>query len=261
LFAREPHHHHPFAVGTHEVPAEGAEQLVTMAPAQLAELGLCDETEVAHGRQRHVLQRQLDMLALPGAAAVPFGRQQAGGDELPRGQVPGRQHMVDRLGAVRCAGDVGDADAHVGGVVHRRAAMAVPLQRELDQVGPSVAQLVVVEPAARRKVGDEQSGILAGCGDQSHREFPAFRPGDVQHHRALALVQAAPEQAGAIFRHGPAPVVEPAAGLVDPDHVGAHLGQCHAAEGRRDEGRCLHDAHAAQDAGDICSHGVRPPSM
>ena len=100
LLQREPHHHHALAVGADEVAPEGAEELVAVALARLAELRLRDEAEVAHHGQRHVLQRELHVLAFAGAAAMPLGREQARGHHLSGHEVPRGQHVVHRLGRV-----------------------------------------------------------------------------------------------------------------------------------------------------------------
>ena len=101
-------------------------------------------------------------------------RQQAGGHHLAGDQVPGRQHMVHRLRRIVRAGDEGQADARIDGVVHRRPAMPVALQGELDQIGAALAQGLVFEPATRRKVGEEKPRILARRGDDRHRQLAPF---------------------------------------------------------------------------------------
>ena len=247
LLAGEAHQHHPHAVGAGKVTAKGTEQLVAMARAGLAQLGLANEAQVLHHRQPDIGQRQLHMLALATALPVPLGRQQAHGHHLPGHQVPGRQHMVHRLGHGLGSGELRHTDHRVDGVVHRRAAMAVALQGDLDQVLALGLQGLMVQPAARRKIGDEHAGIGPGRGDERLRDLATLFLRQVQHHRALGLVQATPEQAHALVRHRPAPVVEPAARRVDADHVGPHLRQGHATQRCRHEGRRLHHAHARQN--------------
>lgn len=238
------------AVRRAEVAAEGAKQLVAVALPLVAELGFGDQAQVAHRREGHVFQRQLHMLALPGLEAVAFGREQTHGRHLAGDEVPGRQHVVHgfvRGRAALVAGDVGDADARVDGVVHRRTAVPVALHGELDQVFAPRLELVVVEPAARRKVGEQDARVLARRGDERHRELAALGPAQVDGHRTLGLVEAAPEQAHVVPGHGPALVIQPAAQGVEADHVGAHLRQRHAAQRRGDEGGGLNDPHAGED--------------
>ena len=227
-----------------------------MALAPLARLRFGDEAEVAHHRQRHVLERQPDVLPGAVAAPVPLGREQAGGRHLPGDEVPGRQHVVDHVFGVAGSGDVRDARAGIDRVVDGRAAEPVALDRELDQVRPARAQRLVGEPAARREVGQEQAGVGARGADDRHRELASLGARQVERDRALRLVQAAPEQADAVVGHRPAPLVEAAAERVDPDHVGAELRERHAAERRGDEGRRLDDAHAGEDR--IAHRGAAP---
>ena len=81
LAAGQRHDHDPPAVGGREVLAEGAEERVAVfRPVDPVDRDLAQDAEIAQHRQRHVLERDLDQLALAGAG---------GGGARPRaGQSP-----------------------------------------------------------------------------------------------------------------------------------------------------------------------------
>ena len=146
-------------------------------------------------------------------------------------------------------GDERQAGLRVDRVVDLRAAVAPADEVDHDQIVAAALQRLVVEPAARREVGDEQPGVLARRADQPGDQLLALRLAEVDGDRALALVQPGPEQAVvAVQRHRPAGIVEAAADRIEADDVGAHLRQRHAAERHGDEGRALDDPHAGENA-------------
>ena len=75
------------------------------------------------------------------------------------------------------------------------------------------------------------------------------REGQIGGHRPLPPIEAVPVKADPVGGERPAPVVEPAADPVEPDHVGAQLGQGHATRRGGHEGRALDDREACQRAG------------
>ena len=205
----------------------------------MVDLRLADVPQVADHRHRHVGQGQLDELALAGAPPVPLGgedrhRRHHSGDRVPR-----RQHVVDRvdrLVAVRRPGGEGDADGAVDGVVHRRGSVRVAEQVHHDQVGATLFQRFVAEPAGRREVGEEDSRAVAGLRDQRGDQLLAFRLAGVDGERALTLVQSDPVEAAALGGERPAPRVQPAFQWIETDDVGTLLRQRHSAKRSRDEG-------------------------
>ena len=114
-----------------------------------------------------------------------------------------------------------------------------------------LAQGLVGEPAAGREVGQQDPRVVAGLGDQRGQQLPPAVGAQVDLDRALALVEARPEQADAIVGHRPAVAVQASTDLVEADHVGAELGQGHAAERGGDVRRSLDHAQAVQDSGHL----------
>jgi hypothetical protein len=102
--------------------------------------------------------------------------------------------------------------------------MAVALQRDLDQVGAPSFKCFVVQPAARRQVGDEEARVLARRARDGHRDLTALRRRQVQRHGSLGAVEAAPDEARVIVGHRPAVIVQAALQRIDADHVRAELG-------------------------------------
>jgi hypothetical protein len=116
------------------------------------------------------------------------------------------------------------------------------------EVGPAGGQAVVVQPARRREVRQEQTGVVTGSGDEIDQQLPSPRRAQVDGHRPLPLVHPGPEQALPVGRHRPPAGVEPAADRIEADHVGAELGQRHPAEWGSYECRTFDDPHATEDA-------------
>ncbi len=187
------------------------------------------------------------MTSLAGAAAVPLGGQQPHRERQAGGDVPGGQHVVDRPGAV--AGDRREAGGGVDGVVDGGAAVGVPGQAEHDQVVAARAQPLVGQPAGGREVGQEQAGVRARCGNQRGDQLAALGAAQVDGDRPLALVHAPPEQAGAVRGDRPPVVIDPAAHVVETDHVRPELGQSHPAQRGRDKGGPLDDPEPLQHSG------------
>ena len=126
--------------------------------------------------------------------------------------------------------------------------MPVALHSELNEVFALFLEFVVVQPAARGKVGQQDACVFPGRGNERHGNLAAFGLAEVQRHRTLGLVQATPKKAGVVSSDGPAAVIKTAAQGVDADHVGAHLRQRHAAQRGRYECRSLHHAHTRQNS-------------
>ena len=84
LVEADRHDHDAAAVLGGEVAAEGAVHVVAERRAVLVgELGLREEAEVGHHRERDVGERERDELTLAGRAAVPFGREEPDGRLRP----------------------------------------------------------------------------------------------------------------------------------------------------------------------------------
>ena len=171
------------------------------------------------------MQCDLHELTLSGGAPMPLGGEQRNHREVARDGVPGRQQVVDRPRVLDGAGDRGKPDRRIHRVVHLRSAVAPPHEVHHDQVVAIPLQVLVVEPAPSREVGDEHPAVLARGADQRTEDLLAARRADVDGDRTLALVQARPEQARAVACDRPTRVVEPAADRVEANHVGAELGE------------------------------------
>ena len=142
---RDDHERHPVAAG--EVLAVLAVDRVADPLARGAvHHHLGEEAEVARRRQRDVLQRNADPLALPGGVAVP----QRGDDGQRRvdaaRDVPRGQHVIDRCGELGGPGHHRKPEPGVDGVVHARAAVGAAGHLDVDQVGPQPRQRVVRMP-------------------------------------------------------------------------------------------------------------------
>ena len=212
-------------------PVAAGEVLAVLAVDRVADPFACgavhhhlgEEAEVACRRQRHVLQRNADPLALPGGVAVP----QRGDDGQRRVDaacdVPRRQHVVDRGGELGRTGHHRKAEAGVDGVVHPRAAVGAPGHLDVDQVGPQPRQVVIRMPFAPCHIRDQHTAV----GDQALHEVLAFGRPQVGRHGPLALVQPRPVDARPVVGDRPAVVVGRAADRVHPHHLGTELTQRH----------------------------------
>ena len=137
-------------------------------------------------------------------------------------------------------GGVGEPGRRVDRVVDRRPAVGVAEDVDVDRGRSRRARRrssLSQPPAGKFDRNTPRSG--PGCGDQRGDELLALRAAHVDGDRPLALVHPGPEQAVAVGRLGPAVEVDAAADVVEADHVGAELGQRHAAERRGDERRSL----------------------
>src|SRR6185437_14492179 len=104
----------------------------------LAELRLGQEAEVAGGGQGDVRERDRQRAALAGAGAPALGPEQTDRRVEPAGDVPGRQHVVDRVGVPGRAGQQREAEPGVDRVVDGGAAVRVALDLQVDQVRPAL---------------------------------------------------------------------------------------------------------------------------
>ncbi len=217
---------------------------------------LGEEAEVARRRQRHVLQRNADPLALPGGVAVP----QRGDDGQRRVDaacdVPRRQHMVDRRRELGRTGHHRKPEPGVDGVVHPGAAVGATGHLDVDQVGPQPRQVVIRMPFAPCHIRDQHAAV----GNQSPHEVLALRRTEVGRHGPLALVQPGPVDARPVVGDRPAVVVGRAADRVDPHHLGAELTQRHPRKRDGDEAGDLDDPNPGQRSGrvgNVCAPRVR----
>ena len=249
LPAGDRHDHQPPAVGGRKVAAEGAVEVVAVAAAigsghqnlrQLAEMPERGGGEIA--------ERQADLAARTAVAPRPFGGEQAEGAVGAGQKVPGRQHAVDRLCAQRLRpGHHGNAGGGVDGVVDRRRAVAPAHDAQRDQIGAQRRQRGMAEKTLFRKIGHEQSGIVARRRRQPLRKLAALGPRQVDHHRLLALVQPLPVEARSIRRLRPAMPIRAAADRIDPDHLGTHLRQMQPARRSGNERRRLDHPQALEN--------------
>ena len=242
--------HHMALVARDEVVAERAVQVVAIAARRVdgAELGLRDTAEVARHGERDVRQRDLHELPLAGTGAMAVGGQQSDRRQLAHGDVPCRQHRVQRLGEVPRPRRPREAGGRVDGVVDLAGAVAVALEVDHDEVLAARAQRFVAQPAAGGEVGEED----ARGRDHGRDELAALIGAQVDAQRPFALVETGPEQRLAVGRQRPARVVQAAAEIVEADDVGAELRERHPAQRRGDERRALHHRQPVEDPG----HGI-----
>ncbi len=188
---------------------------------------------------------------------MALGGEQSRGGERPGDRVPGGKQVVERHRHVARAGRPGKARGRVDGVVHCGAAVVVAHDVHHHEVAPYLRELVVPEPATRGKVGQEEARLGTGRADEPSQQLLAARGAQVHLNRALALVEAGPEEAHAFLGDRPAGHIETAADRVEADHVGAELGERHPAEGRGHEGRALDHSHPVEDAAWL-AHAISP---
>ena len=65
---------------------------------------------------------------------MPLRGEQSGCGELAGDQIPGREHMIDGIGAVDGSGQERQPDGRVHGVVDRSTSLAVALDGQLDEI-------------------------------------------------------------------------------------------------------------------------------
>ena len=163
---------------------------------------------------------------------MAFGCQQADRGQRAQRDVPGRQNAIKRLGQIARSGCPREAGGGIDGVVDLAGSIRISGECDHDEVGAPFGQGLVSKPSAGGKIGQEQSALLTSGSYQRSRKFAAGAGAEVQLNRALALVQSRPKQTLAAGGERPSMVVEAAATLVEADHIGAKLGECHAAEWR-----------------------------
>jgi hypothetical protein len=237
-------HDAPAVAGLEVVPERAVEVVAVLALVGRSQLCLRDPAEVPGDRERHVGQREPHDLSLAGARPMAVGGEQPGRGEAAHHEVPRGQHAVERHGEVPRPGRPREAGGGVDRVVDLARPVRVAGQRDHHEVVTVFPQRVVGEPAAGREVREEGARVRDERGDELAPALGAQIDGE----RALALVEAGPEQALAVGRERPALVVETAADLVEADDLGAHLGQRHAAQRRGDERRALDDLQPVEDA-------------
>ena len=226
--------------------SEGAVEVVAVtAHVATAQFGLGDATEMADHREGDVRQRKPYQVALAGPRPVAIGGEKPGCGKAAHDRVPGRQDAVERAREVARTGGERESRGGVDGVVHLARPVRVAGQRDHHQVVPACSKRVVGQPATRGEVRKQGSGR----GDERSDQLTSFIGVQIDLDRALALVQARPEEALSARRQRPAIAVQTAADLVEADHVRAQLGERHPAERRSDEGGALDHGQVVEDAG------------
>ena len=204
--------------------------------------GLGEESEISGCGEGHILERQPDRAAFAGGVTMAQRGRDGKCAVEPAGQVPCRQHMVDR-GVM--AGRPGD-ERKAGGCVHRivNAGRAVCSARhlEMNQVGPLLHQRFVGMPFPPHHIRHEHAGV----DDQALDHVLSLRRAHVRRHGTLALVQSRPVDARPVIGNRPAVIIRGAADRVDPDDFGTELGQSHPGQRHRDETGNLHDPNPGE---------------
>ena len=251
--------HHPAVPGRVDVHRGRGLAAVAAGLAVQSEHRLLDEARVADG-QRGREQGALHLLPASGALAI---HQREQGTE--RAVQRGAEVHVGRLSA----GGVAGFARHVDRAGHRLAQSV-----ESDPLAPRAIaaehraghqhdaridrrQGRVVEPHAfargERQVGDHHVGALDQaahhrCGPRMHR---------IQREGALVAVHLQEQRAIAVGRDRGGPAVLAALTLLDPDHVGAVLGEQCGAIGPRDVAAEVQYPDAGEYAGSVCLAGAR----
>ena len=128
----------------HECDAVATGEVLTVLPidrvAEAFALGavhlrLGQQSQIACGGQRDVFQREADLGARAGLVTATHR-----GDDGERGvqataDIPGRQHVIDRAGVIRRAGDQRKSGCRVDRVVHTGRAVMAAEHLKMDQVG------------------------------------------------------------------------------------------------------------------------------
>ena len=193
---------------------------------------IADHAQMAQRGGGHILQGNLHLLPLTMAQPVPFCRQKRRDHEIAGHQIPRRQGIGDRRVMALRPGHVGDAKRRVHGVIHLRAALAVPHQRHHDQITAVLAEGFVIHPAAHPQVGQELPRILARRGDDPGDKLFAPR-GCACSPPPISCPCSAPPRTGFAPKapSGQRPASKPAFDPVKADHLGPHLRQGHPAKG------------------------------
>jgi hypothetical protein len=135
LHAGQADDHQPLAVERREVAAKGAVEIVALPrPVGVIDHDFGNHAEIAEHRQRHVLQRQANQLAIAGHSPMPFGGEQTESDHLAADEVPGRKDVVHHLGRTVGPGHHGQAHLRVQRVIDLRTAVTPAGQVHHDQI-------------------------------------------------------------------------------------------------------------------------------
>ena len=225
LVGREHRDHEALAVAAVEIAPERAPDRVAEPRAVGAAIEhLGHRARIGDRADRHVAQRHAHFAALAGRVAVVHRGQQREGAIGAGEEVPCGQHLVDRRGAVLVpvlrAGHQRIAAGGVDGEIHRLPPVVPAHDADRDQVGPTRAHRVVAEEALFGQVGDELAGRRLPVRHSSSRPSPGRRSSATDF---LARLRFSHASAAALGGQHVAIVVQPAADLVDPDHLGPHL--------------------------------------
>ncbi len=199
-------------------------------------------------------QRGLDDLAASGLLLVLIG-----GQDADRRQDAGID-IGDRVACAQRRTAFLAGDAHQPGIALRdqveaalvggRAGAAIARDRAIDQAGIDLRQHVVAEPELFERALAEVLDQHVGVAHHPQQHLLALGRLQVERDRALVAVQHQEGRRHAVdARIAIAARIVAAVGLLDLDHVGAEVGQHHAA------GRAGHDlgqlehAHAGEGAG------------
>ena len=192
-----------------------------------------DGEMLAHQEHHRFEQRALDQPALAGVLALLQRQHRAEGAEHAAQDVDHRGAGAQR--PARRAGHVGKPAHHLHDLVERRPLLVgagqEALQRAVDQPRIDLLQMLGPQPAlahrARREVLDHHVGRL----QQLHQHRPALGRVGIEREALLVAVEVAEEAAAEALQLARAVAVD----RLDLDHLGAEVGQDHAA-GRTEDG-------------------------
>ena len=254
-------HRHVATVGARIGVVEGCGAIDQVALPPILPLPHRMEGQVHRLQQRAAIgHRGVDHLAFAGLAGMQHRSQHAHREQ--HGAATEVGHQVERRHRAAFGstdGVQGPRQREVVQVVTRgvreRAALPPPGHATVDQ--PRVARQAGLgaQAQALHHTGAEALDQHVGRAHQAQGGRTALGPTEVERHRAAPALQ---HVAGRIEQRR----LGAAAGPVDAQHVGAQVGQQHAAERRRPHGRELDHAHAAQRTGARarCRHD-RPPQL
>jgi hypothetical protein len=213
-----------------------------------------------------LIQPSLAWKALAGLELVRVGRQDAGHRQDAGVDVGDR---VAGLGG-RASGFAGDGhqagkalrDQVEAAFVRIRAVTAVSGHRAVDQAGVDFLEDVVAQPQPFQGAAAVVLGQDVGLLHHGQQDLASLRMLQVEGDAALVAVQDHERRRHAVHaRLAVAARIVAAGELFDLDHVGAHIGQHHAARGAGHDLREFEHAHAGQRTGmgsGVCAcHGIR----
>ena len=268
LAAQRPKERSPVPIGVdhraHEAVLRAVRAAIRVEHARVTQRadrrieGMPGEMVAQHEAGHHLEHRHLDLLALPGAAALV----QRGTDLPDRPQRDTAIHegggRVARLAAIGHVRQPGNGHRALDQVVERgfgRVGSALPVAEQpgVDDARIDRRHRRVVQAQARHRCRAHVGDHHIGRADQIEGGRQPRRLLQVEDQAAFAAVDVQEDRAHARVAHRPDPAHRVAAGRFDLDHIGPHVAQDLGGVGRHQHARDVDDPHAVQGA---CGHGA-----